>query len=185
MTVKSKAPSHPVLISPVQAGAQFALRERKCRAPVVVSPFKFVVIVLAVLSLPFGSVGYAAEESPKPPNQVPTKKVRGRYTIKVAGHYVGSGDAHATSSGIKLSARVKDPDGKEMTLSARKLEVNNDRFSGKGTLGGMEVEFDGRVDPPDKRGEEVLKKGRITFTFRVANGKYGRGAGDQRQVGSD
>jgi hypothetical protein len=185
MTVRPKTPSHPVLISPRQAVGQFALRERKCCAPVVVSRIKFVMVVLAALSLPLGSASFAADEGPKPPNQVPTKKVRGRYTIKVAGHYVGSGDAHATSSGIKLSARVKDPDGKEMTLSARKLEVANDRFSGKGTLGGMEVEFDGRVDPPDKRGEEVLKKGRITFTFRVANGKYGRGAGDQRQVGSD
>lgn len=185
MTVKPEAPSHAVLISSRHAVRPFDLRERKCGALVAVSRLKFVVVVLAALSLAFASVVYAADEDPKPPNQVPTKKVRGRYTIKIAGHYVGSGTAHATSSGIKLSARVKDPDGKEMALSARKLEVANDRFSGKGTLGGMDVEFDGRVDPPDKRGEEVLKKGRITFTFRVANGKHGRGAGDQRQIGSD
>ena len=78
---------------------------------------------------------------------------------------------------------MKDPDGKEYTLTARKLDVINDRFTGTGTLGGMSVDIDGRVDPQDKRGDEVLKKGRIAFTFRVSNGKHGRGAGDQRESG--
>jgi hypothetical protein len=62
--------------------------------------------------------------------------------------------------------------------------VVNDRFSGTGSLSGMDVDIDGRVDPQDKRGEEVLKKGRIIFTFRAANGKHGRGAGDQRDPGA-
>jgi hypothetical protein len=101
----------------------------------------------------------------------------------IAGHYVGQGEAHATTTGVKISARVKDPDGKEYTLTARNLDVVNDRFTGKGSLSGMDVDIDGRVDPQDKRGDEVLKKGRIAFTFHVSNGKHGRGAGDQREPG--
>ena len=116
-------------------------------------------------------------------NKVPTRKVRGRYNVKIAGYYVGGGEAHATSTGIKISALVRDPDGRQYTLSARRMQVLNDRFTGTGTLGNMDVEIDGRVDPQDKRGEEVLKKGRITFTFRVSNGKHGRGAGEQREQG--
>jgi hypothetical protein len=114
----------------------------------------------------------------------PTKRVRGRYIVTIGGHYAGTGEAHATANGIKISARVKDPDGREYTLSARSLEVVNDRFSGTGSLSGMDVDIDGRVDPQDKRGEEVLKKGRITFTFRASNGKHARGAGDQRDPGA-
>jgi hypothetical protein len=181
---------------------------------VVARRLKFLLVVLAALLLPLspsarGADGKGPPKDPpkggppeknppgdsKPPadppsnsgngkGNGPSKRVRGLYILTIAGHYVGQGEAHATTSGIKLSARVKDPEGKEYTLSARKLDVTNDRFSGTGTLGGMDVEFDGRVDPQDKRGDEVLKKGRIAFTFRVANGKHGRGAGEMRELGA-
>jgi hypothetical protein len=101
--------------------------------------------------------------------------------LKIAGHYTGSGHARATDTGVKISAKVKDPDGKEYTLSARALAVVNNRFSGTGTLNGDPVQIDGRVDPQDQRNGEVLKKGRITLTFRSADGYHGRGAGDQRE----
>lgn len=155
----------------------------------VVRWFKLAIVAVAALVLPLAPVARADGGPPKDPpgngpnNKVPSKRVRGKYVLKIAGYYVGGGEAHATPTGIKISARVKDPDGKEYTLSARKLEVLNDRFTGKGTLGDMEVDIDGRVDPQDRRGEEVLKKGRMTFTFRAANGRHGRGAGDQRQQG--
>ena len=145
-------------------------------------------IAAAALVLPLVPVaradGKPPKDSPGNNNKVPTKRVRGKYILKIAGYYVGGGEAHATGSGIKISARVKDPDGKELVLSARNLEVLNDRFTGKGKLDGMDVDIDGRVDPQDRRGGEVLKKGRMTFTFRAANGKHGRGAGDQREQSS-
>jgi hypothetical protein len=147
--------------------------------------FKLAIIPVAAFALTLVPVARADDGPPKDPPgngpNVPSKRVRGKYVIKIAGYYVGGGEAHATPTGIKISARVKDPAGKEAVLSAKKLEVVNDRFTGKGTLGDMEVDIDGRVDPQDKRGEEVLKKGRIIFTFRAANGKHSRGAGDQRE----
>jgi hypothetical protein len=166
----------------------FAPKERKWAA-VVVRRIKFAIIALAALALSLGPVAGAAADPPKDPpgngpnNKVPSKRVRGKYVLTIAGYYVGGGEAHATPTGIKISARVKDPDGTVYDLSARKLEIVNDRFTGKGTLGDMEVDIDGRVDPQDRRGEEVLKKGRMTFTFRAANGKHARGAGDQREQG--
>ena len=151
---------------------------------------KFAIVAVAAFVLPLAPVARADGGPPEEPpgkgpnNKVPSKRVRGKYVLKIAGHYVGGGEAHATPSGIKISARVKDPEGRTAVLSAKNLEVVNDRFTGKGTLGDMEVDIDGRVDPQDRRGEEVLKKGRITFTFRAANGKHGRGAGDQREQSS-
>jgi hypothetical protein len=160
--------------------------------------FILVALLVALLSLapgltpsvcaadgPKGGGDDGKKSGPPPSNgKGPTKRVRGRYIVKIAGHFAGTGEAHATANGIKISARVKDPDGREYTLSARSLNVVNDRFTGTGSLSGMDIEIDGRVDPQDKRGEEVLKKGRITFTLRAANGKHARGAGDQREPGA-
>jgi len=64
-----------------------------------------------------------------------------------------------------------------MDLQTKNLDVSDDRFSGTGTLDGAEVRFDGRLDPQDRKGNEVLKRGRITFTFS-ANGHHSRGAGE-------
>jgi hypothetical protein len=186
--------SHALLISPGDARSRLAPRERKCCASVAASRVQLAIITLAAaaLLLSFAPRALSAADpgaggTVKGPSgkgaedRGPSKKVRGRYVLKIAGHYTGSGEARATDTGVKLSARVKDPDGKMYTLSARQLDVVNDRFSGTGMLNGAEVQIDGRVDPQDQRNGQVLKKGRITFTFRSADGHHGRGAGDQRE----
>jgi hypothetical protein len=123
----------------------------------------------------------------KPPkkNHRPTAKVQGDYAIRIAGYYSGAGTGSATGAGIKISAKVKDPAGNQYDLQAKQLSVVDDRFSGIGSLGGVEVRIDGRLDPRDAtgnngvKGNEVLKKGRMTFTFS-ANGHHARGAGEQK-----
>ena len=123
-----------------------------------------------------------------PPGKGPSNKVRGKYVLKIAGYYTGSGEAHATGAGIKISAKVTDPQGATHDLTASKLEVVNDRFSGTGELDSASFDIDGRLDPQDPQDRNrggVLKSGRITFTFRDANGHCGRGAGDLREPGSD
>jgi hypothetical protein len=111
----------------------------------------------------------------------PSPRVQGRYVLRFAGYYTGTGEARANGSGIKISARLKDPKGKEYDFQAKKLDIDEDRFSGTGLLDGKELDIDGRIDPQDKRGNEVLKKGRMTFTFSV-DGHHSRGVGDQRDA---
>lgn len=118
-----------------------------------------------------------------PPGKVPTKKVRGKYVLKIAGFYTGSGEAHATGAGIKISGKVKDPKGVEFKLDSKGLDVVNDRFRGTGTLDSMEVEIDGRLDAKDDNNGDVLKNGRITLTFRTSDGHSSRAAGDLREKG--
>ena len=45
--------------------------------------------------------------------------------------------------------------------------------------------IDGRIDAPDRRKTEVLKAGRIVFTFKMlAKGRHGRGGGERTSGGS-
>jgi len=123
-----------------------------------------------------------------PPGKGPSTKVRGKYVLTIAGYYTGSGEAQATGAGIKISAKVTDPQGATHDLTASKLEVVNDRFAGTGELDGVQFDIDGRLDARDAQDRNrggVLKSGRITFTFKTTNGHCGRGAGDLRDPGAD
>lgn len=143
--------------------------------------------MLLAAALVLSAVPVSADDGKDPPTAAsrrPSGKVRGLYVVRIAGYYTGSGEARASSTGIKISARLKDARGKEYNFQARKLEIEDDRFFGTGTLGDMEVKIDGRLDAQDRRGNGVLKKGRLTFTFS-ANGHHSRGAGDQRQPGGN
>lgn len=128
-------------------------------------------------------------KTPKPPktppgqskkNKRPTAKVQGSYELKIAGYYKGSGSAVASGSGISLNGKVKDPHGKEYTLASSDLEVTDDRFRGTGTLGSMDVDIDGRLDPQDDDKVNVLKRGRITLTFRDPANHSSRAAGEMK-----
>jgi hypothetical protein len=122
------------------------------------------------------------KDPPKgPPAKGPSAKVRGTYALKIAGYYRGSGEAHASGSGIKINGKVEDPKGNRYTLTSKQLEVTNDRFRGTGTLNSLQVEIDGRLDPKDDGTGEVLKRGRITLTFRAADGHFGRAAGEMKE----
>jgi hypothetical protein len=124
-----------------------------------------------------GNGGTGVGQNKPKHNNKPTARVQGAYEVKIVGYYSGSGTARASAGGIKISARVVDPANKEMDLQAKNLDVSDDRFSGTGTLDGADVRIDGRLDPQDRKGNDVLKRGRITFTFS-ANGHHSRGAGE-------
>ena len=120
------------------------------------------------------SGGWKTKKNPKP-----TEEVQGQYVVRIAGYYTGRGTGSVSGEGVKISATVRDPAGRQYDFQAKGLDVADDRFAGTGSLGGVEVQIDGRLDPRDAKGE-VLKKGRITFTFS-ANGRRARGAGQQSQ----
>jgi hypothetical protein len=129
-----------------------------------------------------GNSGNAPGQSKPRHRKTPTERVQGEYEVRIVGYYTGSGSARASGTGIKISASVSDPSGKAMDLQAKNLDVTDDRFTGTGTLDGATVRIDGRLDPQDRKGSEVLKKGRITFTLS-ANGHHSRGAGEMRTSG--
>jgi hypothetical protein len=115
-------------------------------------------------------------------------KQSGAYDVTVSGYYRGTGSAQAGDNTVAISVTVKDPAGKSHQLTAPALAREDERhylFSGTGSLDGMEVLIDGRVDAPDPLKNEVLKAGRIVFTFKViANGKHGRGGGEKKGNGN-
>ena len=112
----------------------------------------------------------------------------GTFDIVVSGYYSGSGTALANRAAVSIEADVQDDAGNAYKLRAAGLVRDPERhnlFRGKGTLGGMDVVIDGRIDAPDRRKSEVLKAGRIVFTFKVlANGRHGRGGGERTSGGS-
>ena len=192
--VKAACPSHSLLISPGHAPGSIPPGERKCCASVFARTFHHALVVLVASAvLLAGAAGVARADdggqppapgggpNDKPSPSRPSAKVRGLYVVRIAGYYSGTGEARASDAGIKISAKVKDPNGKDYSFQAKKLDIVDDRFTGTGTLEGVEVNIDGRVDPQDTRGNEVLKKGRITFTFS-ANGHHSRGVGELRQA---
>jgi hypothetical protein len=126
-----------------------------------------------------GNSGNAPGQNKPKHRKTPTERVQGEYEVRIVGYYTGSGSAAASGGGIKISASVTDPSGKTMSLRTTNLDVTDDRFTGTGTLDGATVRIDGRLDPQDRKGNDVLKKARITFTFS-ANGHHSRGAGDRR-----
>ena len=115
-------------------------------------------------------------------------KQTGKYDFTISGYYRGAGFANASPSTVAISANVKDEAGKPHRLTAPALARDAERhylFSGTGSLDGMEVSIDGRVDAPDPQKGDVLKAGRIVFTFKVIpNGKHGRGGGEMRANGN-
>jgi len=205
--VKSARSSHFLLISPPQTDPPSALKERKCLASVLACRSQLVSLLLAAaLSLcaaaPLrsnpggqpnggggsdngspGKSGDAPGQNKPKHSRTPTARVQGDYEVRIVGYYTGSGTAAATAGGITITARVKDPAGKAMDLQSGDLTVSDDHFSGTGTLNGAAVKFDGRLDGQDRKGGEVLKRARITFTFS-ANGHHARGAGDKKTTGA-
>jgi hypothetical protein len=130
-----------------------------------------------------GNSGNAPGQNKPRHRKTPTDRVQGEYELRIVGYYTGSGSARASGTSIKISASVTDPSGKTMNLQASSFDITDDRFTGTGTLDGTAVRIDGRLDPQDRKGGEVLKKGRITFTLS-SNGHHSRGAGEMRTSGA-
>lgn len=156
-------------------------KKRRRRGPVFRLRSHFVLTILASIAL-----GFCAAQSPA---QRARPKIRetGHYDIRISGAYTGSGKAVVDRRGVTIEADVKNDKGRAAKLRSQKLRRDPERFShfvGTGTLDGMVVVIDGRVDAADQRKGEVLKSGRILFTFEVtATGRHGRGVGEKRSGG--
>ena len=179
MKVKTSAGSHHFLTSRCQYFAIDLRGEGRWRNSVRGSRWYILTLAMAAL---FGGLSPAHALAKQKPKQ------QGEYDITVSGYYRGTGKARASEDAVFIEATLKDDAGRPHKLTAPALARDPERhylFSGRGSLGGMAVLIDGRVDVPDARKTDVLKAGRIVFTFKViSNGRHGRGGGEKRGNGN-
>jgi len=101
----------------------------------------------------------------------------GSYALDVAGCCRGSGTATVSATSVSLTANVSNSHGSG-TLFASNLAITGDYFSGAGAVMGVDCTIYGRVDIPtaqdDEQTDVQASTGRITGTFRDANGHVGR-----------
>jgi hypothetical protein len=178
-TIRTPTSHHLLTSRPQYFDVVVQMLWRSC-APVRRSRLSIFSLALATLLAALSPALALAKSGPKP-------KQRGTYDVTISGYYRGAGVANASPSTVAISANVKDEAGKPHRLTAA-LARDAERhylFSGTGSLDGMEVSIDGRVDAPDPQKSDVLKAGRIVFTFKVIpNGKHGRGGGEKRAGGN-
>jgi hypothetical protein len=102
----------------------------------------------------------------------------GTYKLTVTGHFSGNGTATVTGTTLSLTAPVKVSGGGSGDLVANDLVIDKGYFKGTGTVMGVTCTIEGRIDLPDAQDAEQDDKqattGRITGTFKDANGNVGR-----------
>ena len=177
MTMQSPAASHHLLMSLSHIGLCTGPMEREWRRSVCVERLKLVLVLFALAAA-------AALPSPARAADKPRPKEVGRYDLTISGYYSGSGTAIVNTAAVILRANLTDEDGNTFRLQSQRLSRDSERhnlFSGEGTLNGMKVAIDGRIDAPDDNKSEMLHTGRIVFTFKVLpTGHHGRGVGEKR-----
>jgi hypothetical protein len=88
--------------------------------------------------------------------------MNGSYTTSVVGFYSGSGTAEVKDDKVSLRANVLSNDGRSGELQASNLTVDGAYFYGVGTIMGISVEINGRLDAP--------RASRLIATLLVADG---------------
>lgn len=107
----------------------------------------------------------------------------GSYNCIVGGDFSGDGNVYITSATIKLDIPIRDKDGRLGRLQAQ-VSVANNRFAGDGTVMGVPMKIQGRLDPADdqQRGEQ-LRGQRLVATFSDTAKHHGRITGSPRLRG--
>ena len=102
----------------------------------------------------------------------------GKYEVEFRGYLRGKGTA--TVSGgtvVNITGEVVDEDDKKGNFNVGGLRLVNDRFKGNNTGEAMGLGISiitGRVDAPTP----TVRVGRLTATFGLQNGRYGRLVGE-------
>lgn len=134
----------------------------------VLSEFTMARVRIVILFL-IGAVCFLPDvTSAKKPN--PTTYV-GHFTVLVRGHWTGQGDATVAAGALQIVATVTDDQGNVGTLSALDLKIVDGHFTGAGTVFGLDMKVDGRVEA-----EDPAPAGKVT-----GKGK-GNGSNDQQVV---
>ncbi|MGC4031148.1 MAG: hypothetical protein QM754_05295 [Tepidisphaeraceae bacterium] len=100
---------------------------------------------------------------------------KGTYAVKFHGSFAGEASAKVNPDHVALSGDLHDANGATVTLDAKKLKLDDSRFSGTGTVNGQSVDITGRVDAAEGG---VLKIARIVITVNGDNGQFARAIGE-------
>jgi hypothetical protein len=105
--------------------------------------------------------------------------VQGAYRVEVGGFCMGQGTGSVGSGSATLDAAVADDGGTAGSFHAD-LIIANGHFIGSGTVMGLSLACNGRLDPPDTSGPRasVLLKPRLVGTFTASDGRHGRFTGE-------
>lgn len=126
-------------------------------------------------------LGYGnAEAGTAPPNN---------YTILIRGYFTGQGTATINGDGVTVSATIQDSSGNSGAFQAGWLTLTGNRFHGTGTVAGMPMTIDGRIETADPPASSAVPSGdpnapvpvvthaHISATFICSGGHGGRFAG--------
>ena len=146
---------------------------------------------VAILFL-IGAIGFYPDVSSA--KQPDPKDYVGHFTVLVRGYWTGQGSATVAAGSVQIVASVTDDQGNVGTLSTSNLKIVDGHFSGSGTVFGVKMKLEGRVDasdlPPSVKsggddapdvkgpGDQVLLNARIGATF-TAGTHGGRIAGSR------
>lgn len=100
---------------------------------------------------------------------------KGTYDVVFAGSFRGSGTAKLNTSHLTLNAELEGNPGPGGKLDVPKLQVNDGRFDGVGTLDLQSVQVSGRVDAPEGG---IVLVARIVLTVQTSDGRVARGFGE-------
>jgi hypothetical protein len=114
----------------------------------------------------------------------PPGRTDGSYNCIVAGDFTGEGKVSSNGNGSSLSfdIQVRDKAGNVGQLVAT-VNVINNRFAGDGSVMGLPMKIQGRLDPADQ-GREQLRGQRLVATFRDNSKHHGRITGSPRLRGN-
>jgi hypothetical protein len=134
-----------------------------------------VVLLFAAAILAHGAVSLAVPGKGKGRAR---GKHAGDYALIVSGFYKGKGAVTVHNDMVSFEAVVTVDGGGSGTLKVNNLNLDKGYFKGNGKIMGVDCTVEGRVDLPDAQDDEQNDQqaitGRITGTFRDANGKLGR-----------
>ncbi|MDB5327075.1 MAG: hypothetical protein JWM57_2644 [Phycisphaerales bacterium] len=100
---------------------------------------------------------------------------KGKYDLVFYGSFKGTGTAKINPAHLTLDADLTSDTGPAGKLDVPKLQIDDGRFNGTGTLGGQPVDVSGRVDAPEGG---IVKIARISVTLRTPDGRVSRGFGE-------
>ena len=144
---------------------RYRLHKPMGRASIISTGRQGTLLVLALLMV-------CATADAKPGSRPGTK---GKYDMVFYGSFKGTGQAKINPAHLTLDADLTSDTGPAGKLSVPKMQVNDGRFDGTGTLGGQPVDVSGRVDAPEGG---IVKVARISVTLRTPDGRVSRGFGE-------
>lgn len=74
----------------------------------------------------------------------------GQFKVIVRGYWHGHGIATVTANSVQITATVSDDNGNTGSLTTDTLPLNQNHFSGSGTVLGVAMTIDGRAEPQDQ-----------------------------------